>query len=231
MEWSDAYSREHPLRSVSKWFVRHFQDHPAIVVDTVHASQVSSDAVHDAGGIILSGSPRDAWVKDPVNDRLGELICECRDRGVPFLGVCFGHQLLAHVMGGDVRRDPAGLELGTVEIELTKQGRQSPLFSGFPDHFEVLGSHQDSVLALPPGAKLLATGLHSRVQAFQCGAHLMGVQFHPEMDPDILRFIWEPRIAAWREKVGFDLQQRLATLRPLPAAANVLRNFANRCLS
>lgn len=231
VDWSDAYPKGHPKRDVGDWFIRHFRDDPSLSVEVVHARDDVLEAIRQgANGVIMSGSPRDAWANDPVNARLAQLILECRDRHIAFLGVCFGHQLLGHVLGGEVSRHPCGVELGTVTIELTEAGQSSPLFAGFPRRFEVLESHQDAVLGLPPGAELLATGEHTAIQAFRYGDHLMGVQFHPEMDPEILRFVWEPRRKTWRDKVDFNIDERLDSLSHSPTAPNVLRNFVSRCI-
>jgi GMP synthase (glutamine-hydrolysing) len=231
VEWSADYPAAHPLRDVGEWFARHLREMPAVTVTTGRGDEELMRAVRErtVDGVILSGSPRDAWAADPVNDRLAAVILECQRREVPFLGVCYGHQLLGRVLGGRVGREPAGLELGNAPVELTEAGRQSPLFAGLPDRFEVLQSHQDAVLSLPPGAELLARGTHTVVQAFQQGERLWGVQFHPEQDPAVVRFVWEPRRATWRERVAFDLDARLAGLRPTPWAARVLRNFASVC--
>ncbi|MDW8344542.1 MAG: gamma-glutamyl-gamma-aminobutyrate hydrolase family protein, partial [Verrucomicrobiae bacterium] len=218
-------------RNVGEWFVRYVREVPGIGTQMVAATDNVLAAVREPGvaGVILSGSPRDAWAVDPVNDRLAEMIRECERRRIPFLGVCYGHQLLGRVLGAEVGREPAGLELGNAVVTLTEAGQRSALFAGLPKELEVLQSHQDAVLTLPAGAELLAEGNHTRVQAMRFGEWLWGVQFHPEQDPDILRFIWEPRRETWRDRCRFDLDQRLAELRPTPVAPQVLRNFANMC--
>jgi GMP synthase (glutamine-hydrolysing) len=231
VDWSPAYPKQHRLRNVGEWFARHLREDPSVELKVIHATDDVLPAARDEAvhGVIISGSPRDAWVKDPVNDRLGELILDCRERQVPFLGVCYGHQLLGQVLGAKVGRDPAGVELGNVELQLTGAGKNCPLFEGIPERFEALQSHQDSVLTLPPGAELLAQGDHTLIQSFRHGEFLMGVQFHPEQDPDIMRFVWEPRRATWRDKCKFDIDERLKSLRPAPLAAKVLKNFASLC--
>lgn len=231
VEWAPSYPVGHPLRNVGEWFVRHLRDLPGIGTRVVSATDDVLSAVceRDVAGVILSGSPRDAWAADPVNDRLGEMIRACERRRTPFLGVCYGHQLLGRVLGADVGREPAGLELGNSVVRLTEAGMKSELFAGLPCELEVLQSHQDAVRTLPAGAELLAVGNHTTVQAMRWGEWLWGVQFHPEQDPEILRFVWEPRRESWRSKCSFDLDERLAGLRPTPAATRVLHNFAKLC--
>ncbi len=229
-EWTDAYPATNPLRNVTNWFARFLPER--IELRTAVVSDDLSAAAGDADAVIISGSPRDAWVNDPRNDRALEVIEHCRTAGKPMLGVCFGHQLLGRALGAKVGRHPGGYELGNVDVNLTDAGATCPLFSDLPRQLDVIESHQDAVLEVPTGARLLATGSHTRVQAFDFAGHLLGVQFHPEMDPAVLQFVWgEPRRAAWRPKLNFDLDARLAGLRSTPAAARIFSNFVNHYLS
>jgi GMP synthase (glutamine-hydrolysing) len=225
-EWSDAYPASNPLRSARGWFARHLPVDDQIELRTAGVKDDMLAAAQDAQAVIISGSPRDAWVDDPVNDQVISVIGHCRANGVPLLGVCYGHQILGKVLKADVGRHPAGYELGNVEVELTEAGAACPLFEGLPRKLSVIESHQDAVLELPEGARLLASGRHTAVQAFEFGGNLLAVQFHPEMSPEVLRFVWgEPRRALWRPKLGFDLDERLAGLRPTPEVTQVFGNF------
>jgi GMP synthase-like glutamine amidotransferase len=82
---------------------------------------------------------------------------------------------------------------------------------------------------MPPGCELLVQGDFTENQAFHWRERMFGVQFHPETDPEILRFVWTPRLESWRGKVSFDLSERLQRMRPAPQAAEVLRNFVSCC--
>ncbi len=227
-EWTDAYPAANPLRNVTGWFGRHLPVGDQIELRTAGVADALSAAAKDSAAVIISGSPRDAWVDDPRNDRVMEVIDSCRTAGKPLLGVCFGHQLLGRALGAPVGRHPAGYELGNVAVNLTDDGVKCPLFAGLPRRLDVIESHQDVVLELPQGARLLATGEHTAVQAFDFAGHLLGVQFHPEMDPAVLQFVWgEPRRALWRPKLSFDLDARLAGLHPTPDAAQIISNFVN----
>lgn len=230
-EWTEAYPAANPLRHVPGWFGRHL---PAdrIELRTVAVSDDLVAAAGEADGVIISGSPGDAWTDDPRNDRVLEVVQHCRAAGKSLLGVCFGHQILGRALGANVGRHPAGYELGNVEVRLTDEGVKCPLFADLPRQLDVIESHQDAVLEVPAGARLLATGTHTQVQAFDFAGHLLGVQFHPEMDPAVLQFVWgEPRRALWRPRLNFDLDARLAGLQPTPAAANIFANFVNHYLS
>lgn len=226
--WSEVYPLDHPLRSVHGWFLPHLSTAPAKRVRTVSAeSDLSSEPGPQVAGVVISGSPRDAWNDDPVNGALCKLIERCHSRGIPLLGVCYGHQILGRALGGQVARHPHGWELGNVPIDLTQAGEASPLFQGFPRSFSALQSHADAVLTLPKGCELLATGAHTEIQSFSYGNTLFGVQFHPETRPDILRFLWTPRLDRWRGQIGFDIDHRVTTFQECPVAARVLHQFVH----
>lgn len=226
MPWAPTYPVDHPLRNVTGWFAPHLQRSRDVELRTASAeSDLTLETEAGVDGVVISGSPRDAWAEDPINLSLCDLVKQCRRNGIPLLGVCYGHQVMARALGGVVARHPSGWELGSVPIRLTNEGRQSPIFYDLPGEFSALQSHADAVLQLPPDCGLLATGDHTQVQAFSCEESLFGVQFHPETNPDILRFLWGPRRDLWRENIGFDLDQRLDTVPAAPAAVKVLHNF------
>jgi GMP synthase (glutamine-hydrolysing) len=225
-EWSDAYPPSNPLRNVRGWFAKHLPVDDAIELTTAGVKDDMLAAAQGVQGVIISGSPRDAWIDDPINDRVIQVIDHCRATGTPLLGVCYGHQILGKVLKAKVGRHPGGYELGNVDVELTEAGSACPLFEGLPQKLTVMESHQDAVLEVPEGARLLASGSHTAVQAFQFGDNLLAIQFHPEMSPEVLQFVWgEPRRALWRPKLPFDLDERLAGLRPNPEATRIFGNF------
>ena len=106
--------------------------------------------------------------------------------GVPQFGSCWAAQLAAVAAGGECAAHPRGREFGVArDIALSPAGRAHPLFAGKPQRFDALASHQDQVVSLPPGAKLLASNAWSQVQALEV-RHGAGVfwalQYHPEYD-------------------------------------------------
>lgn len=223
VNWSDAYPQNHPLRNVHHWFQRHLSREATLgAIPAEEFPNLPNEEGFD--GVIISGSPRDAYLDDEFTLNLMKRLEKVEK---PMLGVCYGHQIIARTLGAKVAKDPAGLELGNSEIELTEYGKNAPIFAGFPDNFDALQSHADAVLELPAGAKLLAKGKHTAVQGFQFGDAIFGVQFHPETDPDVLRFLWEPRKKVWGHKAGFDVDERLRSMQPSPTSAKVLHNFVN----
>ncbi|WP_436907855.1 type 1 glutamine amidotransferase [Halosimplex marinum] len=129
-------------------------------------------------GCVVTGSRAsvywdEEWIP-PTKEWVGEAI----DRGLPLLGVCYGHQLLADVLGGTVE-DMGEYEIGYRTVE---HSGDSVLFDGIDDEFTVFTTHSDYVAELPPGAERLAANDYG-VHGFRKG-RAFGVQFHPEYDMD-----------------------------------------------
>jgi GMP synthase (glutamine-hydrolysing) len=128
------------------------------------------------GAIALGGS------LDTYDPRLLETRRWIRNgvlRGLPFLGVCLGGQLLASALGARVKRQ-ARPELGVHDVYLTDAARRDPLFSGLPGRLAVFGWHQDR-FELPPGALPLAGSIACAYEAFRFDAAAYGLQFQPEV--------------------------------------------------
>jgi GMP synthase (glutamine-hydrolysing) len=135
------------------------------------------------GGVVITGASASVRDEAPWMRRTADFCLEAAARGIPVLGVCFGHQLLGEALGGRVEKNPRGPERGTIRVRLTPEGREDPLFAGMPEVLEVQSTHEDALVAPPPaaaGAVLLAENEHTAWQAFAAGS-LRCVQFHPEM--------------------------------------------------
>jgi GMP synthase (glutamine-hydrolysing) len=127
-------------------------------------------------GVVISGSQSSVYDDDrPWIQTLSRWVEGAIADGLPILGVCWGHQLLAQILGGTVKG--GSYELGYVEVQ---QEQADPIWDGLPDPFTVFATHSDHVVALPPDATLLASN-DTGVQAFRHG-RLYAVQFHPEYD-------------------------------------------------
>ncbi len=118
------------------------------------------------------------WLRE--EDRL---IKEAVTRGLPFVGICLGAQLLAKALGARVYQAPVS-EAGWYRCSLTKQGRADPLLKGLPAEITVFQWHQDT-FAVPSGARLLVTGAQCRNQGFALG-RAYGLQYHVEVSRSII---------------------------------------------
>ncbi|HBN52756.1 MAG TPA: glutamine amidotransferase, partial [Stenotrophomonas sp.] len=90
---------------------------------------------HGFAATIVTGSA--AFVTDRADwsERSADWLREAAHGGMPLLGICYGHQLLAHALGGQVDYNPAGRESGTIRLELAEPAATDPLFAGLPASF------------------------------------------------------------------------------------------------
>jgi GMP synthase (glutamine-hydrolysing) len=167
------------LGRYSLWFQRAIPE-PMGVVDMRDLQDVPPD---DVAGFIFMGSPLSvcdphSWMPRALDFARGVL-----EGDTPALGVCFGHQLFAVAAGGEVAYNPRGVEVGTLDVELTEAARDDPLFGGFTGRMRVNASHDDTVLRLPDDRPPTVLGASARDehQILRWAERVWSVQFHPEM--------------------------------------------------
>jgi len=124
-------------------------------------------------GIVLSGGP--ASVYEPGAPQLPDYVLSS---GLPVLGICYGMQLLAHHLGGEVAPSERR-EYGHAMVYVDDPS--SPLLADLPPSFPVWMSHGDQVVRLPPGFRVLAHSDNSPTAAMADDGRLFGLQFHPEV--------------------------------------------------
>jgi GMP synthase (glutamine-hydrolysing) len=133
----------------------------------------SSTGEFSVKGIILSGGPSSVYEKNAP--RCNEKIFET---GIPILGICYGHQLIAHIFGGNVKRAQK-MEYGVTEVVIDKRDR---ILKNHQRVEKVWASHGDTVLSLPEDFEVLAHTKNCPVAAFRHKKKpIYGVQWHPEV--------------------------------------------------
>lgn len=190
-------------------------------------SVYEGDALPDPStitGVVVTGSSALVTDREDWSERSAAWLCDAVDRDLPVLGICYGHQLLAHARGGRVASNPCGREIGTVDVEFTPGFERDALLSGFPREISVQVSHVESVVALPPDATHLGASSGESNQAFAIGRFAWGVQFHPEFDAEIVRGYIEGRRNLLIEE-GLDPEVLLAGARDTDHGTRVLRRF------
>lgn len=176
-------------------------------------------------GVVITGSPAMVSHQADWSERAAGWAAEVATSGLPLLGVCFGHQLLAHGLGGRVGANPRGRQMGTQPISLLTAAREDALLGHLPPQFSAQTSHQESVLELPPGAVLLATSPRDDLHAYRWGRAAWGVQFHPEWSTGIMDAYIEARRGALLKEQQ-DPEALKTAITPTREAASVLRRFA-----
>ena len=174
-------------------------------------------------GIIISGSAACVTAPEPWMDGLADLILDASVAGVPVLGICFGHQMVAYALfGPSAVRKSATPEIGWTDISITAE---DPLLAGLVDGFNTFESHFDEVVAVP-GMSVFASSERCAVQGFRVtNRPIWGVQFHAEMTQEEAVELAIRRITG-RPDLGFDLEAKLDEARDSTALANrLVENF------
>ena len=179
----------------------------------------------DISGVVITGSG--AMVSDGEGwiESTAAWLREAVAHGLPVLGICFGHQLLAHALGGEVDDNPAGVEVGSVAVTLQAAAQHDPLLSALPTEFIAQLTHRQSVRRLPKGARHLAHSELEPHQAFAYGDSAWGIQFHPEFDEAIVRHFIDYYRGQLQQE-GRDAEALIATRRPSPHSPALLSRFA-----
>jgi GMP synthase (glutamine-hydrolysing) len=185
---------------------------PYVVVDVWPGKPFPKPSDYD--GVIVSGSPSMVDDKDPWIHGTKHFLERVLKAGVPYLGVCFGHQMLGSVCGATVGPNPSGRAQGSRRISV--HAPLDPLFKHFPSPFWVQVSHRDVILRAPPSLKILGTTDHDAIHVVRSGKHAWGVQFHPEWTMDISAMYVQKRRAQLRA---------MPPLRPSTQSSDVLRYF------
>ncbi len=165
---------------------------------------------YDYDGLVVTGSRSSVYWDEPWIDPLIEYVADAAEHGLPILGVCYGHQVLAEALGGHVAAMD-GFEIGYNTIERLTDDE---LFDGLDREFTAFTTHGDAVIELPPGSQVIAQNEYG-IHAFRRG-HCFGVQFHPEYDMQTARTVTEGK----KERIAPDrVAQTLEEITPENYAA------------
>ena len=175
-------------------------------------------------GVLVTGSA--AMVSDrlPWSEATAGWLRDAVSAGIPVFGICYGHQLIAPALGGTVGDNPAGREMGTVELRCNAAAAGDPLFAGAPVVFPVQMTHLQSVLVAPAGVEVLAATDLDVCAALRFSDRAWGVQFHPEFSARHMRGYIAARAPALRQE-GRNPRVVHAAVRATPSARGILRQF------
>ncbi|TDK28982.1 glutamine amidotransferase [Luteimonas terrae] len=192
------------------------------VVDVERGAELPS--AEGYAGVLVTGSGAMVTDRADWSERSAAWLREAAHAGVPLFGICYGHQLIAHALGGEVGPNPRGREMGSFEVETLDAAADDALFASAGPRFVAQVTHLQSVLRLPEGATLLAKSALEPHQAFRWGARVWGVQFHPEFSATHMRGYIRARSGALYQE-GLDPVAAVAAVRAAPEARAVLQRF------
>lgn len=173
---------------------------------------------------IITGSWSMVTDKLPWSEATAAWIRHAVEQEMPLMGVCYGHQLMAHALGGVVDYHPDGREMGSLEIEQHTVAALDPWLAGCPPLFYAHLTHLQTILRLPAGAKALARSAHDPHQIVRYGPAAVSMQFHPEFTPEVMAACINARAQVLRSE-GLDPRALLQSIRHTPTPLTLLRRF------
>ncbi|TAN04037.1 MAG: glutamine amidotransferase [Rhodanobacteraceae bacterium] len=183
----------------------------------------------DVAGAVITGSAAMVTERLDWSERCAAWIRAATAAQTPLFGVCYGHQLMAHALGGRVGWLPAGREIGTESItRLSPDDAQG--LRELPPVFPAQTTHRQSVLQPPSGAKVLARSQRDPHQLLRYAPHALSTQFHPEFSAAAMRAYIAARADVLREE-GLDPVALAAGVRETEDARALLERFAHAALT
>jgi GMP synthase (glutamine-hydrolysing) len=179
-----------------------------------------------ASAILITGSAANVPNRESWMLRTEAWLRDVVPLGVPVLGICFGHQMLAQALGGETIKNPRGREMGTKKIE---RAADDILFSDVPASFDANLTHLDTVGRLPAGAACLARSSLDDYQVIRFSPTCYGVQYHPEMDADVMSGYINARREILKSE-GFDPDAMLAAVNDAELGRRTLLNFVRHII-
>lgn len=170
---------------------------------------------HDA--FLITGSRHGAYEDLPWIRQLAGYVRELAGRRKPLVGICFGHQLIARALGGEVEKAAQGWGVGIHQARLLAA---APWIDRANGEFSLVVSHQDQVVRLPEGAELLAGSAFCPVAMYRIADHVFAMQAHPEFSPAYSRDLMQVR----RALIGDErIDAGIESLQQSPDSARVAR--------
>ena len=169
----------------------------ALAYQVIDAQASAYPAPNHCDCYVITGSRHSVYDDLPWIAGLAAFVQSALDAGRPVVGICFGHQLMAHFFGGRAAK-ASGWAVGVHASELLVN---EPWLLPPVDEFGLLSSHQDQVTDLPPGARLIATNEFCPLAGFACGDQVLTFQGHPEFHKAYSRDLMNMR----RDLIGEDV--------------------------
>jgi len=146
--------------------------------------------IDDVDAYLMTGSKASVYDDEHWIHRLEDFVRELHERKKKFLGICFGHQMVANVLGGRTAKADAGWLIGVQRHELNAEGLA---LTSVSEGFNIICSHQDQVIEPATGASILAGNEQCPIAMCRVDDHILTVQGHPEFSPDYANKLYNLR--------------------------------------
>lgn len=163
-------------------------------------------SVHDCDAYLCTGSRWSVYDDVAWIHELKSFVRRAYEMRTPFIGICFGHQMMAEALGGKVEKSAHGWGIGIQAVEITQiEAWMQPERATLKLHY----MHQDQVTRLPENSVVLGRSAHCPVAAFRVGATMLGIQAHPEFTNEYSAALLADRL----ERIGTErVQEARASL-------------------
>ena len=173
---------------------------------------------------VITGSWAMVTDLQPWSETTAAWIRQAMAAQMPLFGVCYGHQLMAHALGGMVDYHPLGREVGCHQVVLAAAAKNDDFFADMPAQFGAYLTHEQSVLVPPPGATVLARSDHDAHQILRYGPKALSMQFHPEFTAQLMAACIQRR-AELLAAEGRDVAAMLSGIGPTVQSRHLLHAF------
>lgn len=179
----EAVARQHG--DFDQWFLDGFGlQGSQVTVINVQAGERLPGSLNGLAGALVTGSPAMVSHREDWSERAASWIAEAHQAALPMLGVCYGHQLIAHALGGQVGPNPAGRRMGTKQVRI--RAADSALMEGLKPVADLHVTHLEAVLQPPLASRVTADTEGDPHHGLHFGQRSWGVQFHPEFTAGIM---------------------------------------------
>jgi GMP synthase-like glutamine amidotransferase len=142
--------------------------------------------INECDVYLITGSKSSCYEDVDWIHRLKQFVVECVEQEKKLLGICFGHQLIAHALGGRVQKSDKGWGIGLVSSDVTQTAHW---IAPKQQQVNLLVFHQDQVTQLPPQASLVASNDFCPIASYHVDGSILTFQGHPEFNHDYLQYL------------------------------------------
>jgi len=157
---------------IENWISPALPEAEISVLDIAHGEPFPAPADYD--GYIVSGSERGVYDEVEWMEPLRRFLLDCREAGAPMVGICFGHQMMAHTFGGCAEKASVGTMVGARRFTVDGIARAAHVW------------HQDQVVVVPPGARVTGSADYCPVGMLDYDFPAFSMQFHPEFSREYM---------------------------------------------
>ena len=183
------------------------------------------EKVDEVDAYLISGSSASVYEDRPWIHQLGEFVSMLHAQKKPTIGICFGHQLIAQVLGGKTEKARVGWQIGNHAHRLTEAGKRI-LPAG--ENFELIFSNQDQVVIPPEDSLILASTASCPIAVCRIGTHMLTIQGHPEMQADYARDLLNLRKDLFEESLYNTARESLRRSNDRRLAGKWMADFVQR---